>query len=99
MTITACLSSKGQIVIPKSLRAQLALLPGTRFEIRAENGCLLLEPIQGQEFDMEALRRAVDKVAGCLYRPDTPVISADEEQQAIMNLLAEDDARIRRGEE
>jgi AbrB family looped-hinge helix DNA binding protein len=41
------LSSKGQLVIPKTIREQLNLGPATRFHIRlTEAGSIILDPIQ-----------------------------------------------------
>jgi AbrB family looped-hinge helix DNA binding protein len=97
--LTARLSSKGQVVIPSALRAELHLEPGTRFDVCIENGRLLLQPIFDPEFDLDAIRKAVDKVAGCLYRPGRVMTTEAEDEQAIMKMLAEDDDRIRRGGE
>lgn len=91
------LSSKGRVVIPSALRAKLRLEPGTRFDVRVENGCLLLTPLKETEFDLEAIRLAVDKVGGMLYRPDRKMKTDEEQEAAIMKMLAEDDDRIRRG--
>jgi len=41
----AKLSSKGQLVIPKSVRQTLGLQAGTRFRIHVTEGRILLEPI------------------------------------------------------
>ena len=38
------LSSKGQVVIPKSIREALALRRGTRFHVRVDRGKIILEP-------------------------------------------------------
>lgn len=65
---TASLSSKGQIVIPKALRSELNLLPGTRFALSLDAGRLVLEPLREPEFDLDALHAAVDALAGCLGR-------------------------------
>lgn len=97
--LTARLSTKGQIVIPSALRAELHLEPGTRFDVQVENGRLMLAPIKEAQFDLEAIRLAVDKVGGMLYRPDRKMMSDEEQEAAIMKMLAEDDDRIRRGEE
>lgn len=94
MATTASLSSKGQIVIPKALRTELQLAPGTRFNVRVDNGRPVLEPIREPEFDLEAIRRALDKVAGCLYRADRTLSStAEDEEEAVKSMLADDDAR------
>ena len=52
--MVAKLSSKGQLVIPKTIRQQLNLGPDTRFHIRlTEEGAIVLDPIQ--EDVLEAL--------------------------------------------
>jgi AbrB family looped-hinge helix DNA binding protein len=38
------LSSKGQLVIPKSIREALALRRGTRFHVQVDQGRIILEP-------------------------------------------------------
>ena len=65
---TASLSSKGQIVIPKAVRDDLNLLPGTRFVLRVEAGHIVLEPLREPAFDLDAIHAAVDALAGCLRR-------------------------------
>jgi AbrB family looped-hinge helix DNA binding protein len=65
---TTSLSSKGQIVIPKALRSELNLVPGTRFALSLEAGRLVLEPLREPEFDLDAIHAAVDALAGCLHR-------------------------------
>jgi AbrB family looped-hinge helix DNA binding protein len=99
MTATASLSTKGQVVIPKALRAELHLAPGTRFEVRAEKGGVLFQPIAEPEFDLEAIRKAVDRVGGMLYDPNRKMMTDEEQEAAIMKMLADDDDRIRRGGE
>lgn len=39
------LSSKGQVVIPKQVREELGLEPGTRFRVRVDEGSIVLEPV------------------------------------------------------
>ena len=39
------LSSKGQVVIPKQVREELGLEPGTRFHVRVDEGRIVLEPV------------------------------------------------------
>ena len=41
----AVVSSKGQIVIPASLREELHIKPGTRISIQLERNHLVLQPI------------------------------------------------------
>ncbi len=94
---TASLSSKGQIVIPKALRNELNLLPGTRFELNIDAGRLVLEPLREPEFDLNAIHAAVDHLAGCLYRPDVAPTSAPEDEAAIVALMGNEDRRFGRG--
>jgi AbrB family looped-hinge helix DNA binding protein len=39
------LSSKGQLVIPRSVRDALRLEAGTRFQVLVQNGKIVLEPL------------------------------------------------------
>jgi AbrB family looped-hinge helix DNA binding protein len=48
------LSSKGQLVIPRSIRKALGLGPGTRFEVQIEGGRIVLEPVETRA-SLEAL--------------------------------------------
>lgn len=41
---TTTLTSKGQLVIPKSVREALHLRPGTRFSVALEGDRIILEP-------------------------------------------------------
>jgi AbrB family looped-hinge helix DNA binding protein len=41
------LSSKGQVVIPRQIRDELGLVPGTRFQVRVDEGSIVLEPVTG----------------------------------------------------
>jgi AbrB family looped-hinge helix DNA binding protein len=60
--MTSTISAKGQVTVPKAVRDQLGLRPGTRveFEIRPE-GALLRKGQKGTV-------RAVDRVLGILER-------------------------------
>lgn len=40
------MSTKGQIVIPQSMREKLALKPGTPFVVRLMNGKIILEVVK-----------------------------------------------------
>jgi AbrB family looped-hinge helix DNA binding protein len=44
MAISAVMSSKGQLVIPAKLRAELGLKPGVRVVMRKQGKGLLIEP-------------------------------------------------------
>jgi AbrB family looped-hinge helix DNA binding protein len=45
--MTATLSSKGQVVLPKQARLRLRLQPGTRFSCKVEGKSIVLTPEQG----------------------------------------------------
>ena len=44
-TLTVNFGSKGQVVIPRSLRAEFEIKEGTRAQVYAENGHIVLKPI------------------------------------------------------
>ncbi|MBU0974002.1 MAG: AbrB/MazE/SpoVT family DNA-binding domain-containing protein [Proteobacteria bacterium] len=70
MTILATtrMSSKGQIVIPESIRKQLNLIEGTQFVVVGENGVVMLKTIEApviSDFDdLIQQARAQAKAAG-----------------------------------
>lgn len=57
---TTRLSTKGQIVLPKNIRASRAWGPGTEFTVEEAGGGILLRP--ASSFPEASL----DQVAGCL---------------------------------
>lgn len=72
----ATLSSKGQMVIPKSLREQLGLKPGDSVDfIIQENGDVLIRPAA----------QDVQKLKGMLYRAGRKPVSIEEMNRAIKN--------------
>jgi AbrB family looped-hinge helix DNA binding protein len=54
------LSSKGQLVIPQSIRKALGLGPGTRLQVQVEGGRIVLEPVESRA----ALEALYGKYAG-----------------------------------
>ena len=42
---TTRLTSKGQVVIPKSIRDRLKVIPGTELTVTLEEGCIVLNPM------------------------------------------------------
>ena len=63
------LSTKGQIILPKSIRVSRAWGPGTQFTVEESDGVVLLRP--AARFPATEL----DDVAGCLRskrKPKTP---------------------------
>ena len=81
------MTSKGQLTIPKDVREQLGLTAGTRFFVTARNGEVVAMPKNKKLADL----------AGILGRPPSGrSLSIEEIDQAIMEAVAEDDARIMR---
>jgi AbrB family looped-hinge helix DNA binding protein len=40
----ATIDSAGRVVVPKAIREEAGLLPGTKLEVRIRDGCIELEP-------------------------------------------------------
>jgi AbrB family looped-hinge helix DNA binding protein len=72
-TIYATVSSKGQIVIPASLREELGIQPGTRISIQRESNHLVLQPIT-DDF--------IRSLRGCL-KGKTSLVEAREREHRI----------------
>jgi AbrB family looped-hinge helix DNA binding protein len=72
-TIFTVVSSKGQIVIPATLREQLGIQAGTRLAIQRENNHLVLQPIT-DEF--------IHSLRGCL-KGKTSLVEAREREHRI----------------
>jgi AbrB family looped-hinge helix DNA binding protein len=72
-TIFTVVSSKGQIVIPATLREQLGIQAGTRLAIQRENNHLVLQPIT-DEF--------IHSLRGCL-KGKTSLVDAREREHRI----------------
>ena len=63
---TTRLSTKGQVVLPKGIRASRAWAPGTEFTVEETRGGILLQPTR--RFPETGL----DEVAGCLRYKGKP---------------------------
>ncbi len=68
---TTRLSTKGQIVLPKSIRASRAWGPGTEFTVVESGDGILLRPAGG------ASEAELDRVVGCLRSKRKPATDAD----------------------
>jgi AbrB family looped-hinge helix DNA binding protein len=82
---TVKVSSKGQIVIPKSLRDAFAIVPGTRFVISAEGDEIRLRPAPAAK-----PTKAIDGL-GLLARKGRKPMRDDATRAAIGSLLAKRD--------
>jgi len=83
MTAHTRVSAKGQIVIPKHLRDQLAWCPGTELEIEESADGLLLRPKRDprRRISIEEFRRRMP-------RYDGPVVPIEEMDRAILQEAA-----------
>jgi AbrB family looped-hinge helix DNA binding protein len=87
-------SSKGQIVIPKTIRERLNIREGT--EMTAE--VMPDQSVRLRVRDKGGRRERVAAIAGCLAAGvrAQPRLSAEDEEAAIGRLIKRDDARTRR---
>jgi antitoxin PrlF len=81
-------TSKGQITLPKEVREHLHIAEGDRVDFQIEkDGSVRLAPVSGSVRDLY----------GCLRRAEIPSPSLEDLEEALMESLAADDERIRRG--
>ncbi|MFO7937651.1 MAG: AbrB/MazE/SpoVT family DNA-binding domain-containing protein [Kiritimatiellia bacterium] len=72
--VTATITSKGQITIPKNIRTSLHLNTGDKVAfVLQPNGETVLKPIT----------RSVDDVFGILHKKNAPVCSVDQMNEVI----------------
>lgn len=88
---TTTLSSKGQLVIPKNVRALANVAAGDAFQVQYLNGEIRLRPLA------RTTGTTVDDVAGCLANAARTPLSEAQVQAAIKaRLKAEDVATMQR---
>ena len=81
-------TSKGQITLPKEVREHLQIREGDRLDFQIEkDGSVRLAPVSGSVRDLY----------GCLRQTDVPPPSLGDLEEGLMESLAADDERIRRG--
>jgi AbrB family looped-hinge helix DNA binding protein len=78
---TVTLSSKGQCIIPKSIRHDAQLTAGSELEISWIDGEIRLRPLAKQ------VTAQLSQVSGCLYKPERKRISDADTQAAIKQQL------------
>ena len=74
---TSTLSSKGQLVIPKSIREDAKVSAGSQFEVRYAEGEIRLRAVPA------TLATALEEVAGCLAKPGRKRLSESETRAII----------------
>ena len=72
------IDAAGRVVVPKSLRDELGLLPGRELEIRTHDGTLVIEPLPTQ---VKLVRRGKRMVAVPAVR--LPALTQDEVRAAL----------------
>jgi AbrB family looped-hinge helix DNA binding protein len=75
------LSAKGQILIPKRIRETEQFSSGDEFAISVVKGEIRLRPLVSKK------KIALDQVAGCLARPEGPILRDANTKAAIEKLL------------
>ena len=81
------MTSKGQLTIPKDVRDELALKPGTKFLVTVRNGEIVALP----------KNKRIADLAGILGKPPSGAGATLEDlDEAIGQAIAEDDERITR---
>lgn len=78
---TVTLSSKGQCIIPKSIRHDAQLSAGSELEVSWTDGEIRLRPLAKQE------TAQLSQVSGCLYKPERQRLSDADTQAAIKQQL------------
>ena len=86
---TATLSSKGQLVIPRQVRALAHLMAGDEFAVNYVQGEIRLRPLHRNK------TATIDDVSGCLAKfPHTDMSDDEAEKVAKARLLAQDMATM-----
>jgi AbrB family looped-hinge helix DNA binding protein len=70
------LSSKGQLVIPKTIRESLRLKNGDQFQVRVQDGKIVLEPVA---------KGLIQKLHGKYKGHDMLTVLEEEHRQEIEN--------------
>ena len=87
MGIYSTMTSKGQLTVPKEIRETLGLKEGTKFSLTIENGNVVARP----------KNRSIMELAGILGKaPNGKSLTVEEMDEAIGEMLGEDDVRIKR---
>ena len=70
-TLYSQISSKGQIVIPAELRAEMHLAAGTRISVRREGNALVLRPVTAEFIDgLRGSTKGAGELRELMHRDD-----------------------------
>lgn len=86
---TATVTSKGQITIPKHIRDDLHLEPGSK---------VLFVKINDHDYRMIARTGKIQDLAGILHRPGQPTVSIEQMDEDIADAVSEEYLRGLRDE-
>lgn len=76
----ATVTVKGQVTVPKALRDQLSIEPGTQLDFKLnDDGTMLVKP----------LKRSALSIVGLLHRPGRNAATIEEMSQAAVDGAAE----------
>ena len=79
------LSTKGQIVVPGSIRSRLGLRPGDEFSIKLDNGSIILTPLIPRRFGVTIGIDSVTHLPVATAERGAPLLTSDE----VAELLAD----------
>ncbi len=89
MMETVKLSPLGQIPIPKGILEAGHLVPGTEFSVSLVGTEIRIRPVE------RIVPSRLAAVAGCLHRPERVALTAGQTEQAIAEMLADQDRTCR----
>lgn len=72
------ISSKGQVVVPKEVRAKLNIKPGTFFHVKVEKNTIILTPMEKGPIDRLYGRFAGEKILDELEREHAAEIENED---------------------
>lgn len=76
--LTTKISTKGQVVVPKEVRAKLKIKPGTFFHVQVEKNNIILTPMKKKPIDRLYGRFAGEKILDELEREHTTEIEDED---------------------
>jgi AbrB family looped-hinge helix DNA binding protein len=72
------LSTKGQIVLPGSLRSRLGLHPGDAFSIKLDNGSIVLTPLTPRKFAITIGIDATTHLPVAVAESGAPLLTSED---------------------
>lgn len=80
--MTTTLSSKGQVVLPRRVRAQLGLRPGMKFDVNTKGESVVLVP-RGPRGAAKLVRDRKSGLPTLIPPPGTPPMTSDAVRAAL----------------